>query len=412
MKKNTPFPAQFPDKKPEDRNLSPAMARLYNTWPARDDRNNEFFTNFKYSYITGIGRDDQASRRDPSKIIKKDDTYFVWYTRRKTSSPPVGMDKCTDTLPAVDWDLADICYATSTDGFNWEEQGVAVGRSEKGEYGDRSVTTPDILVFNNKYYLFYQTFTGKFTPEKGDYCDVSMAWADSITGPWHKSEKPIIDLGEKDDWDGGAIHDPYPLVYKGKVWLFYKGQPLKGGRDCIVRAQGLAIADSPEAGFEKHLLNPILNSGHETCLFPYKEGLAALLIFDGPEKNTVQYAPDGIDFKPMASVQIPPIAPGPFCPDAFADSGDGRGISWGLCHMGKNRIAPDSERKIIEEGSFIARFDCDLHRDLDRQYFKNPHDHIGRFGEEVYFQPKMTLEQEMKIRINQERTVTDKNTIL
>lgn len=412
IKDKNVFPAYYPAEKPTDIDLSPAMERVYDYWAATDDRNNEFFTNFKYSRISGIGKDKSVSRRDASKIIKKDGLYYVWYTRRETDSPPVGMDKATDEIPAVDWDLADIYYATSKDGFDWKEQGIAVARSPKGEYGDRAVTTPDVMHFKGKYYLYYQSFTGKFSPEKGDYCDVSMAWSGSINGPWTKCEKSIVDLGSENDWDGGAIHDPYPLVYQGKIWMFYKGQPIKKGRDCMVRAQGVAIADNPLGPYVKHDLNPILNSGHETCLYPYKEGIAALLIFDGPEKNTVQYAPDGINFEPKASVQLPPIAPGPFCPDAFADNGDGKGISWGLCHMGGNTVSPDSERKMVEHSSFLARFDCDLHRDVDRQYFKNPHDHIGRFGEEVYFQEKMKLESEPKKQIIDESGSLDSNTIL
>lgn len=411
MIKNKGMLAKLLKEKPKDYNLSPAMERLYDFWPDPDDRDNEFFTNFKYSYITGIGKDDNVSRRDPTKVFKVNDTYYVWYTRRKTGSGPVGMEDCTDVLPAVDWDLADIYYATSKDGFNWEEKGLAVGRSPKGEYGDRSVTTPDVLVYKGKYYLFYQTFTGKFTSEKGDYCDVSMAWADSPDGPWYKGSKPIIELGEPDEWDGGAIHDPYPMVYKGKIWLFYKGQPLEKGPDSIVRAQGVAIADNPEGPFVKSPMNPILNSGHETFFFPYKEGIATILTFDGPEKNTIQYAEDGIHFEIKSIIQCPPIAGGPFCPDVFADNGNGKGITWGLCHISNNKIKPNSRRKIVEKSSFLARFDCDLHRDINRQYFKNPRDQVGRFSEETFFQEKMTLEDHMKIEIMHANKALDKNTM-
>ena len=54
---------------PTGRPLSSAMQRAYRDWPAADDRDNEFFTNFKYSRITGIGKDPYVSRRDPSKVI-------------------------------------------------------------------------------------------------------------------------------------------------------------------------------------------------------------------------------------------------------------------------------------------------------------------------------------------------------
>jgi hypothetical protein len=378
--------------------LSPAMERAYNYWPTKDDRENEFYTNFKYSYISGIGKDPEVSRRDPSKIIRHNGKYYVWYTRRKTEQGPAGMDNGTDEIPSVDWDLADIYYATSEDGFNWTEQGVAVPRTPKGQYGDRAATTTDILVYKGKYYLFYQTFTGPFSSKTGDHCDVSIARADSPDGPWTRGTEPIIPLGGEEDWDGGAIHDPYPLVYKDKIWLFYKGQPSKlaKGARWLVRAQGVAIADNPEGPYIKPEINPILNSGHETCLFPWEEGIAAILSIDGPEKNTVQYADDGINFRPMAAITVPPIAPGAYVPDAFLNNGDGKGITWGLSHVNVSPIDPTNYRRIVEQNSFLIRFDCDLHRDFDLPYFKNPRDQVGRFSEETFFQPKMVLEEHAK----------------
>ena len=41
-------------------------------------------------------------------------------TKRMTESEPVGEAAQTDTIPATDWDLADIWYATSKNGFDWE----------------------------------------------------------------------------------------------------------------------------------------------------------------------------------------------------------------------------------------------------------------------------------------------------
>ncbi len=394
------------DIDPTDPNLSPSMQRLFTQYPSPDDYDNEFFTNFKYSRITGIGKVDSASRRDPTKVIKVDDLYYVWYTKRDPGTEPFGMDNGTDTEASVDWDLADINYATSKDGFDWMEQGIAVGRSPKGQYGDRSVTTPDILVFEGKYYLFYQTFTGKFSSQTGDRCDVSMAWADSPRGPWTKTTEPVLPLGTIEEWDGGAIHDPYPLIYKGKIWVFYKGQPGRRSPGHLVRAQGVAIADRPEGPYVKPDMNPVLNSGHETCLWPYKEGLCALSTVDGPEKNTIQYAPDGIHFKPMASVTVPPIAPGPYCPDIFSGNGDGKGITWGLSHITKVTLV-DTYRRIVESESFLVRFDCDLHRDTHRPYFRNPRDQVGRFEEATFFAGKMVLEENAKAEVIKENKEID-----
>ena len=56
------------------------------------------------------------------------------------------------------------------------------------------------------------------------------------------------------------------------------------------------------------------------------ERVTLLVALDRPEKNTIQYAPDGENFEIVSLIQIPPVAPGPYCPDAFSDSGDGRGF--------------------------------------------------------------------------------------
>ena len=383
-------------KGPTGRPLSLAMQRAYRDWPAADDRDNEFFTNFKYSRLTGIGKDPYVSRRDPSKVIKHDGKYYVWYTRRETVSHPVGIEHGTDKFPALDWDLADIHYATSTNGFDWDEQGVAVRRAPQGQYGDRSLTTTDILIHQGKYYLYYQTFTGPFRGDLGDRCDVSLAWADSPDGPWTKAGDPVVPLGGEDEWDGGAIHDPFAVIYRGKVWLFYKGEPLRGGSDKgLTRAQGVALADKPEGPFVKHELNPLLNSGHETCVFPWQAGLVALVTVDGPEKNTVQYAPNGMDFKPVASIVVPPYAPGPYCPDVFEDNGNGMGIKWGLAHISEVE-RERGYRGLLTRRSFLVRFDCDLHRDYDNAYFKNNWDQVGKYSEETFFHTRTIMDPKEK----------------
>ena len=43
------------------------MHRFYDLWSGKQDIDNEFYTKFRYSRITGIGREDGVSRRDPSK---------------------------------------------------------------------------------------------------------------------------------------------------------------------------------------------------------------------------------------------------------------------------------------------------------------------------------------------------------
>ena len=109
---------------------------------------------------------------------------------------------------------------------------------------------------------------------RGADCPVAASVADSPTGPWQPAGKNIIPNGADGEWDRYSIHDPYPLVYRGRIYLYYKSD--MNGKPNLVRAHGLAIADDPFGPFTKHLLNPVMNSGHETTLFPFKQGIAAL----------------------------------------------------------------------------------------------------------------------------------------
>jgi hypothetical protein len=337
--------------------LSQAMERLYTRYPAPTYWWNELYTQFRYTPLQGFDYNDgdgTLARRDPSKIVKANGRYYVWYTRRHTATPPRGAEGGTDTIPSTDWDLADIWYATSQDGFVWQEQGVAVSRPARPLPGWRSVCTPDILVWKGRYYLYYQCFLA-MSGTRGDDCPVSVACADSPDGPWTPTHQIVIPNGPAGAWDQYSIHDPYPLVYRGRIYLYYKSD--MNGQPQHIRAQGLAMADDPLGPFEKCPLNPVLNSGHETGLFPYKEGIAALAIRHGNEHNTIQYAPDGINFEVAASVSLMPEAPGPYVPDAFTDTKDGRGITWGLSHF----VGIGGREK---RHSILARFDCDLSQDV------------------------------------------------
>jgi hypothetical protein len=374
-------PRERPDMK-----LSPAMERIYADYPAVQPELNELFTNFKYTPIEGLdynNGDGTISRRDPSKIVLVNGKYYVWYTHRETSTPPRGSKGGGKTIPSTDWDLAEIWYATSQDGFTWKEQGVAVPRPPKPIAGWRSISTPDALVWKGKYYLFYQAYL-EMSGTRGDDCPVSVSVADSADGPWTPANKVILPTGPMGTWDQYKIHDPYPIAYRGRIYLYYKSE--MGGTP-KAPMQGVAVGDHPLGPFEKHPLNPVINSGHETGLFPFREGIAALVGRHGHEHNTIQYAPDGVSFEIAAITDTLPIAPGPYTPDAFADSGNGRGISWGLCHF-KGLGGPGKSHSVL------ARFDCDLSLDIDDPEFKQTDTFVSP---DVYFQFPLSEKQRQRI---------------
>lgn len=347
--------------------LSRAMERNYDNYLAPRPEDNELYTQFKYTELKGFdynNHDGTISRRDPSKVIFENGKYYVWYTHRETPTPPQGAEKSNDTIPSSDWDLADIWYATSKDGFTWKEQGVAVPRPPKPNVGWRSVATTDILKWKGKYYLYYQGFM-EASGKRGDDCPVAVSYADSPDGPWTAANKIVIPNGPEGAWDQYSIHDPYPLVYNGKIYLYYKSD--FGVKPNLVRMQGLATADDPLGPFTKSPLNPVLNSGHETTLFPFKKGIAALTIRDGNEHYTIQYAEDGVNFE-IASIvsNLMPNAGGPFIPDAFTNTKDGRGITWGISHF-------TTVTTWAENHAILTRFDCDLSQDVHDLQMKKSH---------------------------------------
>ncbi|MCY3832711.1 MAG: family 43 glycosylhydrolase [Chloroflexi bacterium] len=310
----------------------------------RRDAANPWFAKFRYSTIEGLGYEKGIVRRDPSCIIDVDGLYFVWYTRGAHPCLPVGHERATETLPAMPWDLTDVWYATSDDGHTWVEQGPAVERGPAGSYDERSIFTPDVLAHEGRYYLVYQVTqapTYRSTPES-----IALAWADSPHGPWTKTPAPVVEpdpSGEVDvrahplqhrvqgTFDSLRVHDPALLFREGRYWLYFKGEGI--GHSNMESKWGVAIADEPLGPYVKSPLNPITNSGHEVMVWNFDGGVGALLTRCGPEKNTIQYAADGINFELKATIIDPPQAAGALRGTDSRDSEPLAGLSWGLCHV-------------------------------------------------------------------------------
>lgn len=327
---------------PRGNKLSAAMKRAIK-WPQHD---NSWFFEYKTMPLKGdLAYEEGVVRRDPSSLFKIKGQYYVWYS--KSVGPTQGFAGDIENDKVFPWDRCDIWYATSPDGITWKEQGMAVPRGPKGNYDDRSVFTVEIMHWKDKYYLCYQTMGSLYTVRSKDA--IGMAWSTSPDGPWIKTAEPVLKpanngvwkgtednrflVEKKGDFDSQKVHDPCILPYKGKFYMYYKGERMGeeitwGGREI---KQGVAIADNPLGPYVKSEYNPISNSGHEICVWPYRGGIASLVTTDGPEKNTVQWAPDGINFEIEASIPGAPHAIG------LVRSSDTNeyplvALKWGLTH--------------------------------------------------------------------------------
>ena len=308
------------------------------------DEDNPWFTRFRYMPVDGLGYERGVVRRDPSCILEVDGLYYVWYTRGAHGRPPVGHERATGKLAGVPWDLSDVWYATSSDGHSWREQGPAVERGQAGAYDERSVFTPDVLAHAGRYYLVYQVSAApmwRCTPES-----IAIAWADSPRGPWTKSPAPVVEpdpSGVVDErahpleatvqgtFDSLRVHDPALLFRDGRYWLYFKGEGI--GHSNMHSMWGVAIADDPLGPYEKSPLNPITNSGHEVMVWNYAGGVGALLTRCGPEKNTIQFAADGINFEIKSTIIAPPQATGALRVCDSDNTEPLSGLNWGLSHV-------------------------------------------------------------------------------
>lgn len=283
---------------------------------------------FSYSILKGLEPENGVTRRDPSDVIKVDDRYYLWYT--KTEGAYSGYD-------------ASVWYASSIDGKTWEEKGEAISRGKIGSWDAYSVFTPNILVAKGKYYLFYTGVKptpgnqeGKFeNNSETDITAIGLAVSDLPNGPFVRvSSKPVLEISDTIDFfDSYRIDDACMIYRNNKYYLYYKGRSRKDGTAGPKHTKlGVAIADMPEGPYVKHENNPIITSGHEVMVWPYQEGIMALLSDHGPEGKTLQFSKDGINFKKVASFDNDyPLAPGSYRVDNFRDASKQKeGISWGI----------------------------------------------------------------------------------
>ncbi len=326
-----------------NRDFMSAASKRALKWPKIG---NEWFVEFAVTDLKGdLAYEEGIVRRDPSAMIKEDGKYYVWYSRSTGKTDGFAGD--IENEKVFPWDRCDIWYATSEDGITWNEEGPAVKRGEKGAYDDRSVFTVEIMVHEGKYYLCYQTVKSPYNVRVKN--QVGLAWADSPNGPWTKSEEPILSPADNGVWEGEAdnrfkvlkkgdfdshkVHDPCIIPFKGQFYLYYKGEQMGeeitfGGRQI---RHGVAIADNPRGPYVKSKYNPISNSGHEICVWPYNGGIASLITTDGPEKNTMQWSPDGINFEIMSVIPGAPHAIG-LNRTADNEKEPTEILRWGLTH--------------------------------------------------------------------------------
>jgi len=289
---------------------------------------------FRFSPAAGLGPEPGVMRRDPSDVIKVRDLYYVWYTKGRQAH---GYD-------------ATIWYATSPDGQRWTERGEALARGPVGAWDEQSVFTPNILVAEGKYWLFYTAVPKPFYNSGPNITKtaIGIAVADSPHGPWRKlPTNPVLTASnDPREFDSLRVDDACLIVKGGKYLLYYKGR--QWNNTPANTKMGVAVADRPEGPYVKYEGNPVVPGGHEVLVWPYRRGVAAMINI-GPKgiARTLQFSEDGFRFVHWADLPRVPPAPGAYRPTAFSDRGPHEMIEWGICMGRRPGHLP-----------YLERFDC------------------------------------------------------
>ncbi len=279
-----------------------------------------------YFSLEGIGLEEGVMRRDPSDIIKVGDLFYVWYSKGLIS-------------PGYD---ATVWYATSTDGKNWTEKGEALAKGKPGTWEGESVFTPNILVAEGKYWLFYTGVSRKFKQPYNPDSKIGIAVSDSPDGPWERlaSNPALTNSDNPEDFDSHLVDDACLIVREGKYWFYYKGRQL--GKGPGQTKMGVAIADKPEGPYVRHPENPVIQGNHEVLVWPQGGGVAAMIGTTGPPElvRSVLYSEDGIHFTKTHKVVDGPVGGGAYRSNNFADDGKAKRIEWGVELQGKKGFLP------------------------------------------------------------------------
>lgn len=277
---------------------------------------------YRTSPAENIGPEEGVMRRDPSDVIRVGDRYYVWYSKGAQYS---GYN-------------ATIWYATSEDGYNWTERGEALARGPVGSWEEQSVFTPNILVAEGQYWLFYTAVAKPFINEGPDITKtaIGIAVSKSPEGPWKRLESnPILQASDDPaQFDSLRVDDASLIVRDSRYWLYYKGR--QWANSPRNTKMGVAIAETPEGPYLKYAGNPVVHGGHEVLVWPEGDGTLALIGTVGPKgiAKSLQYAPDGLSFSKKHGLKRVPTAPGAYRAHAFTEAEEDSELSWGL-HIGK-----------------------------------------------------------------------------
>ena len=139
--------------------------------------------------------------------------------------------------------------------------GTVLAPRGPGHWDATTCHNPHIKKIGDRFALFYMGNSNGKTDTKR----IGVALADSLDGPWKRSDAPLLEPGPTGAWDDHCTTNPSLVQHpNGEFWLYYKswntaeydhGQPPIRGN----RKYGLATAQHLEGPYRKHPRNPLID---------------------------------------------------------------------------------------------------------------------------------------------------------
>ncbi len=133
---------------------------------------------------------------------------------------------------------AAIGFATSPDGIHWESYEANPVLEPDGEGYDAMCASMGVPIVDDDQWIMY--YAGNSTPCAGPGQHIGRAVADAPAGPWQREPAPVLNAGERGDWDEGFIM-PHAIISTEQGYVMY----YSGGSEFLLplpRLIGLATS--------------------------------------------------------------------------------------------------------------------------------------------------------------------------
>lgn len=158
--------------------------------------------------------------------------------------------------------LHDVAHLlTSDNGINWQEQGDLIIRKVNGDKIPGPYGTPNVVIENNKWYLFY---------ERNDE-GIWLARSDDHINWTNIQDEPVLNIGPE-KYDFRMLAANQVVKYKDRYYMYYHGLPVIDPANPAETWTSNVAMSADLIHWVKYPGNPIVPGNHSSPILVSVEG--------------------------------------------------------------------------------------------------------------------------------------------